>query len=818
MPLDLRRLHLPRRRLALAAAVLAIVAGGLLFDFAHSLGELRAQRRTGPNWSFPSRVFSDGVALTAGRAASLDYLRAELRARAYTEVGGPPVKPGTFARNASGFTIFLRGFLDERDPEGGGGPERVFVGIEQGHLAGVRRLGGLPGSPPPDLAHPSRLEPIMVSMLFDEERMWRTYVSVERIPRPVRDAIVVSEDRRFYQHDGIDVRGAVRALTVDVRAGDVKQGGSTITQQLARGLFLGRERTWSRKLAEVPLAGGLEVLLSKDQILEMYLNSVYWGQAEGFAVGGIAEAARWYFDVPVESLTVLQGATLAAMIPGPNLFNPFKDPATVRERRNVVLEEMVETQHLAAGEAAQLAALPLGVKKGATPTERFPWYSGYVKDALEPRLPHHAATHEGLSIYTTMDLAWQEIAEDAMGSGLTILDPRGGPRGLEGAFVALDPARASVLAMVGGRSAQTGNFNRAYQARRQTGSAIKPIVYAAALASGLTPATTVPDTQRTFGRGRSAWRPQNFEGSYHPEVTLAHALEASLNLATTSLVERIGPSTVADLAAEFGLAGLKPVMSIGLGSNETSLLQLTGAFAVFAAGGMHREPTPLRAAVDRSGRTVVAPSHAAASAIAPGIASLMTAMLENVTKYGVARALHGTYGFDRPVAGKTGTTNDFRDAWFVGFTPEVVAGTWVGYDLPRSVGDQAAHTALPLWAHAVGRMLRGFAPAPFPGDSGLDWVAIDPWRGCLADSTTVGGGEITPFLYGTSPTLPCAMAGPYEDWELGASGDSTAADSSFASDSLWRAEPDTAHFALPDTLAVPSPTPEPDTTESPPPH
>ena len=796
-----------------------MLAAGLLVNFAHTVAELRAQRATGPNWSFPSRVFSAGVPLAPGRVASLDDLRSELLAREYREVGGPPAKPGTFARNASGFTIFLRGFLDERDPEGGGGPERVFVGLDQGRITTVRRLGGIAGAPPPDLAHPPRLEPVLVSMLFDEERMWRTDVSIARIPQPVRDAIVVSEDRRFYTHDGIDLRGAVRALTVDLRSGDVKQGGSTITQQLARGLFLGRERTWSRKLEEVPLAVGLEFLLSKDQILEMYLNSVYWGQAEGFAVGGIAEAARWYFDAPIESLTVVQGATLAAMIPGPNVFNPFKDPVTVRERRDAVLEAMVETKHLDAADAERLEALPLGVKKGEAPTERFPWYSGYVRDALEDRLPHHAATHEGLAIFTTMDLAWQEIAEEAIGSGLAILDPRGGPRGLQGAFVAIDPGSGSVLAMVGGRTSRAGAFNRAYQAHRQTGSAIKPIVYAAGLASGLTPATTVPDTQRTFGSGRSAWRPQNFDGTYHREVTLAHALEASLNLATTSLVERIGPHTVADLAEEFGLAGLKPVMSIGLGSNETTLLQLTGAFTVFAAGGMHRDPTPLRIAVDRTGRAVVTPSHAAASAIAPGIAALMTGLLENVTKYGVARALHGTYGFDRPVAGKTGTTNDDRDAWFVGFTPEVVAGIWVGYDLPRSVGDQAAHTALPLWARAVGRMLRGFAPAPFPADSGLSWVAIDPWRGCLADSTTHGGAEITPFLFGTSPTLACAMAGPYEDWEYGSadsSGDST--DSSFASDSLWRAQPDTATLPRPDTLEVPSPAPEPDTTHAPPPH
>jgi penicillin-binding protein 1B len=775
--------------LALGLAT-AILAGGVA-QFVWRVSALRALRATGPNWSFPSRVFSNGVPLVPGRAASEAYLGAELAARDYREVTAPAVTPGTYARGAGVLEIVLRGFPDEPDPEGSGGPERVSVRIAEGRIVAVRREGAVPGSMPPDLAHPPRLEPVLVSMIFDDERMWRSWVSLERVPKAVRAAIIASEDRRFYRHGGFDPRGAARALTVNLRSHGVRQGGSTITQQLARGLFLGRKRTVARKLAEVPLSFGLEVMLSKDQILEMYLNSVYWGQAQGFSIGGIAQAAQWYFAAPIESLDVLEGATLAAMIPAPNALDPFENPERVRERRNTVLNDMVETHDLPAATAATLAARPLGLRRGRTPVERFPSYSGYVQAHLDHVLRRRAARHQGWSVFTSMDVAWQAQAEEEIERGLEGLDASSGRRRrLEGAFVALDPATSTVVAMVGGRAMETGDFNRAWQARRQTGSAIKPIVYAAALASpvGITPATTLPDTQRVFGRGRWAWKPRNYDGSYHDEVTVAKALEKSLNVATTNLVDMIGPNQVADAAERFGLGRLKPVMSIGLGSNEVSLVELTAAFVAFGSRGMVRRPSPIRVVADHARHPLLTASESATDAIPAGIASLMTGLLENVVRYGVASPLRSVYGFDRPVAGKTGTTDDFKDAWFVGFTPDVVAGVWVGYDRPRSIGRQAAHTALPLWARAVGRMLDGFPPTPFPTDGELEWVDIDPWTGCLADSLTPI--EKVPFLYGTHPLASChpfAYEYLYE-----------------AADTSWR---DTSWTATRDTLEREQPEP-----------
>ena len=752
------------------------VTATLLGSLEVRLQALRAQHAVGPSWSFPSRVYSDGVTLLRGRALPEPYLLAELAARDYRLVT-TTVRPGTYARQPDGYDVGLRGLPDEPPPLGGSGPETVRLHLAGGHLTGLDRLGGFPGAKRPDTSRPPALEPVMISLLLDEDRVLRTWVSLERVPKPVQEAILASEDRRFYGHVGVDVRGTARALVTNLRSGEVREGGSTITQQLVRSLFVGRRRTILRKATEVPLAIALELLLSKKDILEMYLNSVYWGQARGFAVGGIAEAARWYFDAPIESLGALEGATLAAMIPAPNVINPFADPGRTLERRNGVLREMVETHRLSQAEAQELSERPLGVRQGQPPVERFPSYTGYVTSFLNQRISRQAATHYGLLVATPMDLAWQIEAEEGVAAGLGALGG-GGRRPLEGAFVALEPATSGVVALVGGRSVGTGDFNRAYQAQRQTGSAIKPIVYAAALSGpwGLTPASTLPDTTRVFGQGKWAWRPQNYDLSTHPEVTLAKALEKSLNIATANLVDLIGAGEVARAAERFGLGRLKAVPSIGLGTNETTLLQLTNAFAVFRERGLLRIPSPVRWVADRAGRQLLAADPRATQVLSEGIAALMTGLLQNVVRYGVAVPLQSTYGFHRPVAGKTGTTDDFHDAWFIGFTPDVIAGVWVGYDKPRSIGRQAAHTAIPVWARVMGRMLQGFPPTPFETDNELQWLAVEPWSGFLSDSLCPT--ESMPFLPGTGPVATCSE-GQVQPWEY------ENPESLYAADSTW---------------------------------
>jgi 1A family penicillin-binding protein len=597
-------------------------------------------------------------------------------------------------------------------------------------------------------------------LLYGKEHIRRSWVSIERVPAVVQEAVVASEDRRFYEHLGFDLRANLRALTRDVEAGGVRQGGSTITQQLARALFLGNERTLTRKLAEIPLAVGLEILLTKKQILEMYLNSVYWGQAGTVGIGGVAQASRWYFDTPVDSLDVAQAATLAAIIPAPNLYDPFAHPDQALKHRDLVLDELVELGKITPEQAEQAKARPLGAQKGPGPAERYPSYTGYVREVLDRKLSKDASQGWGLDIFTTMDAVAQPYAEYEMAHRVSAL-----ARGLQGAFVAIDPLTSKVQAMVGGVALQEGDFNRATQARRQTGSAIKPIVYAAALggsAGNFTPATVVSDTLRTFGSGEDAWTPHNYDETYHPRVTLALALARSLNVATANLVDQIGPGTVASFADRFGLGQFQAVPSIGLGSNETNLLALTNAYAVFANGGKLREPTPIRVVVDGEGNEILRPAGEAEQLITPGLAALMTGLLEDVVRYGVAYPLRASYGFTRPVAGKTGTTNDFNDAWFVGFTPQLVGGVWVGFDRPRSLGRAAAGTALPVWAGIMMALLRDAPALPFASDAEVQYVAIDPWSGMLPDSAYCQSMSV-PFLPGTAPQVRCSGANAFSE-------------------------------------------------------
>ena len=801
-----------RRRWLLLLATIALPLIVAFILFAGRVAALRSGHATGPGWAFPSLVYSDEVPLVPGRMLPADYLLAQLEARAYRAVPAEPTQAGTYARDGEVFEIALRDAPGVPFARAASGAARVRLRLSDGRLATVEQLGGSPGSG----RAPPALEPVLIALLFDDDRTWRTWADLERVPEPVRDAIVASEDRRFRSHFGLDLRGYLRALRANVRAGEVREGGSTITQQLARSLFLGRQRTLARKLAEVPLAVGLELVLGKQRILEMYLNAVYWGQGGSCSIGGIDAAARWYFDAPPESLGALEGATLAAMIPAPNVFDPFKRPELVRLRRNRVLRDMVGVGRLDARRGAELAARPLNVRRGQPPADRFPSYSGFARDQLAPAFSGEVVTRHGLTIFTRMDLVWQREAETGLAEAVTMLD--GGGRGrppIEGAFVALEPGTGAVRALVGGRAFAPGGFNRAYQARRQTGSAIKPVVYAAALAAGrgFTPATVVPDVPRTFQTDRGPWTPRNDDGTYHTQVTLVKALERSLNVATTNLVDRVGPRHVARVAARFGLGALKPVMSIGLGSNEATVLDLTRAFAVFGDDGLLMPPSAVRAVSDRAGRDLLGGGNRAAArregkgregkagaspaiagatrAIPAPVAALMTGLLTDVVRFGVAYPLRKTYGFTRPVAAKTGTTDEYKDAWFVGFTPDIVAGVWIGYDRPRSLGRLAADTALPAWARIVTPLLRGFPPRPFASDAGLEWHDIEPWSGLLA--TRDCRGQPVPFLPGTAPRSYCPPGAPLGPaWEEGDSALVPAgegADSAAVEDSSQAANP-----------------------------
>lgn len=750
--------------------VAGTIAALLFVRFAFLVHQLQNRRAVGPAWSFPSRVYSDGVALIGGREAPLEYLRAELDVRGYRQVPERPQRPGAWSERGDEIEIFLRGFLDAADPAGRGGPERVRLRIARGRIGAIERLGGAPGAVPPDLAHPPRIEPMAFASIADSSRMEREWVPLSSVPGVLRQAVIASEDRRFREHHGLDPRGFLRALFVNVRAGGVRQGASTITQQLARGLFLGSERNFGRKLQEAMVAVGLELLLPKDRILEMYLNSVYLGRDAHGGIAGVATASRRFFGVPVDSLALDQAALLVGIIPAPNAYSPYRNPAAALKRRRAVLDAMVETGVLAPAAALEAADRPLRLRRGRVRSERFPAFVGWLHQDAGRQLPKHALEGWGLSLFTTLDAAWQQAAEEGVASGLALQDPGRRSERLQGAFVLLDVATGEVRAMAGSRDPEPGEYNRATQARRQPGSSIKPIVYAIALdpnRSGphFTPASIFPDTLRTFETGAGPWTPQNSSGRYHDSITLAKALALSQNVATANLVDSLGPPIVARGIERFGLGRPQEVLSLGLGTHEVSPLALVTAYAVFAADGMRREPTPLRAIVDGGGRSLRLRERRETRVLDETTAALVCSMLENVVRFGLASPLRWAYGFDRPVGAKTGTTNDNRDAWFVGVTPALAAGMWVGYDRPRPLPRTAASTALPVWARIMRRALAGFPADEFPPRSNIEVVNLDGYTGLKAGPQCLGVMPVA-FRLGETPTLVCGRDHAAEIWAL----------------------------------------------------
>lgn len=769
------RLRAPRYLKRRVFVVLLLLLGACAVPFTRFALQVRtfaARRATGPAWSFPSRVWSDALVLERGRPLPESYLREHLELRAYRRVITPR-RPGEWASAPGGVTLALRGFPVPFDPPAPGhvalprGPERVRLRIMGGRIAAVERLGALRGYPRPDSLHAPFLEPVLIATVADSDRVYREWVPLARIPRHLSLAVIASEDRRFRRHLGLDIQGNFRALATNVRAGSVRQGASTITQQLARGLFLGSERTMGRKLQEMAIAVGLEILLSKDEILEMYLNSVYLGRmgpmggAGARGIAGVGEASWRIYGVPVDSLTLGQSATLVGSIPAPNLYSPLRRPDQALRRRRSVLRDMLQTGAIDSALARRASRERLGVRPTPGPEDRFASSVSAVKQELSEQLSRDALEHWGLDVFTSIDPVWQARVERELTRGVQAQeDWRGRASGpLQGAFVLLDAPSGEVRAIVGGRSDQPSQFNRATQALRQPGSAIKAVVYAAALDPRrgdprFTPASTVSDVRREFDTPEGPWKPRNDEGDYHETVTLAKALVKSLNLATAELVQQMGPSTVSRYAERFGLGRPQPVASIGLGTHEVTPLALAGAYTVFPNTGWRREPRIVRAVRDGSGQAVPLRARPRIDVLPEPAAALTRGMLEDVVIFGVSYPLRAQYGFTRPCGGKTGTTNEYRDAWFVGFTPELAAAVWVGYDAPASLARPAAKVALPVWAGVMNAVLSSFPVTDFPARKDIVLAWIDPYTGGLARGDCPSPLRV-PFLVGSAPARTC---------------------------------------------------------------
>jgi penicillin-binding protein 1B len=755
----------PGRRWILPGAIAAVLLAVALplWLLQARVSALREFRAAAPGWIYPSHVYSDWIDLDARHDLPRGYLEASLLARGYHPAGRPLAEPGTFAAVGGGLEVYLRAFAY---PESLCRPARVRLEFAKGRLSRV--LVGRGGLRAP------RLEPVLLRVYSSTDNpVERTFVRLEEIPPAVRAALVSAEDRRFFQHLGVDVRGTGRALYHNVRGGGGLQGGSTLTQQLARSLFLSRRRSLGRKLEESALAVGLELVLRKRDILEMYLNSVYLGNAGPVEIGGVAEGARYFFDKSVHELTLPEAALLIGVIPAPNLYSPFRSPKLALARRNQVLRDMVEAGRLDSTVARRAMAAPLTPRRGRARPVLFPFFTDYAVAELGRHLPPGDLESRGLRVFTTLDPVWQSRAETQLALGVADVERwygRRGPQPLEGAACLLEPGSGRVRALVGGRDYRRSPFNRATQSLRQPGSAFKPIIYAAAFDrhwrdKDFSAATTVPDLPREFPTPEGPWRPRNDDGTYHERVTLARALAKSLNVATANLTERIGPRTVAQYAARLGLGGVRPVISIGLGTSEVTPAQLAAVFATLQNDGVRVEPQPLRLAVAAGGRVEFRPAPPHERVFQATAARLTVQLLRGVVDFGTAYSLKSQCGFFRPAAGKTGTTDDYKDAWFVGFTPDVLCAVWLGYDQPTPLGDTAAGTAVPVWARIVAAVLAEFPPRPLPEPAEFEFALIDPYSGGLATPYCPSRMRAA-FLRGTAPARVCG-ADHSAEWMVG---------------------------------------------------
>jgi penicillin-binding protein 1A len=543
---------------------------------------------------------------------------------------------------------------------------------------------------------------------------YRVFVPLARIPRQVQQAILDTEDANFYQHGAISLKGMARAALRNLTAAKLKEGGSTITQQLAKSLFLSPERTLSRKLKEIQLAQEIERRYSKDKILEMYLNAIYFGSG----AYGIEAAARTYFGKSVGQLTLAEAGLLAGLPKAPSAYSPFNDLKRAKERRDYVLGRMAKEGHISAAQARAGIRQPIVLNPYFRGRGVAPAFVDFVRRELEPRYGQVLLAKGGLQIYTTLNLQMQRTATEVLRLGIAEIEKKQVARRnaaapdapmLEGALVAMDPTTGEIRAMVGGRDYGRSQWNRAVQAHRQPGSAFKPFVYAAALDRGFTPASLLEDYPVSYSipqNGRMVeWSPENFDRQFRGEVTLRHALEESINVPTVRLLEAVGVDPVISLAHRMGITSdLRREIALALGVSEINLLELVSAYGVFANRGIRVPPRGVRKVVSPNGDLLELTEEPGERVLREEVAFLVTRILQGAVERGTAKRAK-IPGQD--LAAKTGTSQDAADMWLVGYVPRLAAGLWVGFDQPRSLGshESAGRLGAPVWADFMRRVL-----------------------------------------------------------------------------------------------------------------
>ena len=760
----------------LRAALLAFLSLSLLvvgfFSYWYvKYDRIIEQRFRDPVFASSAKIFAGPRVVRVGSPFTVHDIAAELRHAGYGEKDGQSPLGSYHVKGGS--IEVLPG------PESYHSPEPATITVAEGKVSEIKsRSAG-------DLAA-YELEPQLVTSLFDaEQRSKRSLVTYDDIPKMMVDAVISIEDRRFFQHGGVNFLRLAEAAWVDFTHQRHQQGGSTITMQLSRAFFLTPEKTFKRKLIEMLIAVQLEQKFSKQQIFEFYANRVDLGQRGSFTISGLAEGARSYFNKDLKDVTLPEAALLAGLIQAPSYLSPYRHPERALERRNTVIESMAENRVITRDQADKAKAAPLKLAPPNVEASDAPYYVDMVRDAVISKLNERELNDQSYRIYTALDPDLQRAAAQAVETGIKLVDDQitkmrtkkvkvgknkfettvaPGPQA-QVALVAMDPHTGEIKALVGGRNYGMSQLNHAL-AKRPTGSIFKPFVYAAALNTGidgstavLTPASTVPDAPSTFTYGDQIYEPRNYKEEYHGDVTLRYALAMSLNNATVKVAEEVGYDKVAELARNAGIASVKATPAMALGAYDASPVDMTAAYTSFANGGMRLSPIFVNSVRNAQGDVVMNFGTEKKQVLDPRVAYVITNMMESVINNGLGFTPVRGRGFTQPAAGKTGSSHD---GWFAGYTSNLLCIVWVGYDDYSDLRLSGAMTAAPIWTEFMKKAVtlpqyadvRGFSQPEGVVDVQLDKVTNRLATPSCPDTYTIA------FLVGTEPHDTCDQSAP----------------------------------------------------------
>ncbi len=757
----------PVLRIALLAFVVIAVGITAWFSYYYiKYDRIIDQRFQGHVFSNSAKIYGIPHAVKVGEKISVREIASELQRSGYVENGNSSL--GSYHLSTASIQI-------QPGPQSYHSPEPATIRTSEGMVSSITGKSGDLGA--------YELEPQIVTALDVEQRAKRQIVKYDQIPKVMVDSVLAIEDRRFFQHSGVNFIRMGEAAWVDLIHERHEQGGSTLTMQLSRGFFLTPEKKISRKLTEMLIATQLEQKFSKQEIFEFYANWVDLGQRGSFTISGFAEASHAYFNKDLKDISLPEAALLAGLIQRPSYLSPYRHPERALERRNVVLDSMVETHAITRAQADKAKATPLQLAPPNVEASDAPYFVDLVRDTLIGKFSERELNEHSYRIYTTLDASLQRAAAQAVETGMKLVDEQvnkrrtkkikiakgkyethveTGPQA-QVALVAMDPHTGEVLALVGGRNYGFSQLDHAV-ARRPTGSIFKPFVYAAAINTAVTganpvftPASIVTDQPGTFAYGDQIYEPRNYKEEYHGDVTARYALALSLNNATVQLAQEVGYDKVADLAKSAGITSVKPTPAMALGAYDATPLDMAAAYTVFANSGTRVSPILVNSVRNANGDVVLDLKSDRREVLDPRVAYVMTNMMEGVLNFGTAYEVRQR-GFTAPAAGKTGTSHD---GWFAGYTSNLLCIVWVGFDDYSDIRLSGAQTAAPIWAEFMKKAVTfpqySYVRA-FNQPTGVVDVQLDKATNLLATPACPETYSAA-FIVGTEPTTTCDQSG-----------------------------------------------------------